>query len=97
MRRRDELVQFRVSDLNIRAGGIGTLTLRRSKTDQIGTGFLIALSFPCVDTLLQWFEVAYITSGPILRSVKKGGQVVLKEGLDSRSIDRIHQWLAEKA
>ena len=97
MRRRDELVQFRVSDLDIRADGIGILTLRRSKTDQIGTGFLIALSVRCVETLLQWFEVADITSGPILRSVKKGGQVVREEGLDSRSIGRIYHWLAEKA
>lgn len=97
MRRRDELVQFRVSDLDIRADGIGILTLRRSKTDQIGAGFLIALSVPCVETLLQWFEVADITSRPILRSVKKGGQVVREEGLDSRSIGRIYHWLAEKA
>lgn len=97
MRRRDELVKFQVSDLTYRADGTGILTLQRSKTDQIGTGFLIALSVPCMDALLAWFEIAEIQDGPILRSVKKGGKVVREEGLDSRSIGRIYHWLAEKA
>ena len=97
MRRRDELVKFQVSDLTFRADGTGILTLQRSKTDQIGTGFLIALSVPCMDALLAWFEIANIQSGPILRSVKKGGEVVREDGLDSRSIGRIYHWLAEKA
>lgn len=97
MRRRDELVKFQVSDLTFRADGTGILTLQRSKTDQIGTGFLIALSVPCMDALLAWFEIAEIQDGPILRSVKKGGKVVRDEGLDSRSIGRIYHWLAEKA
>lgn len=74
MRRRDELVRFQVSDLTFRSDGTGILTLQRSKTDQIGTGFLIALSVPWMDSLLAWFEIADIQDGPILRSVNKGGK-----------------------
>jgi hypothetical protein len=54
------------------------VTIRRSKSDQEGEGQIIAIpygSFACpVEALTAWLA-AGITSGPVFRSIRKGGKV----------------------
>jgi hypothetical protein len=76
--RRSELVALDVEDLE--QGELGfRVTIRRSKTDQEGAGQTIAIvrgSVACPITALKgWLTAAGITSGPIFRSVKRGGAV----------------------
>jgi site-specific recombinase XerD len=76
--RRSELVALDVEDLD--QGELGfRVTIRRSKTDQEGAGQTIAIvrgSVACpIKALKGWLAAAGITSGPIFRSVKRGGTV----------------------
>jgi len=76
--RRSELVALNVEDLEESELGF-KVTIRHSKTDQEGAGQTIAIvrgSVACpVAALKAWLETAGITTGPIFRSVKKGGAV----------------------
>jgi site-specific recombinase XerD len=76
--RRSELVALDVEDLEESELGF-KVTIRHSKTDQEGAGQTIAIvrgSVACPVTALKaWLEVAGITTGPIFRSVKRGGMV----------------------
>jgi integrase len=76
--RRSELVALNVEDLEESELGF-KVTIRHSKTDQEGAGQTIAIvrgSVACPVTALKaWLEAAGITTGPIFRSVRKGGAV----------------------
>ncbi len=77
--RRSELVALEVADLEFTDDGI-RVNIRRSKTDQEGTGATIAiirgsgLSDP-VRAVKAWLEAAGITEGAVFRPVRKGGRV----------------------
>lgn len=77
--RRAELVALDVDDIEpVRQGII--LTLRRSKTDQTGTGRKIGIPHArgrwCpVATLNYWKEAAHIKEGPLFRPISRHGQV----------------------
>jgi integrase len=77
--RRSELVGLDVEDLEEVDGGL-KITIRKSKTDQEGLGSAIAIvrgSIACPVTALKaWLDAARITSGPVFRSVRKGGKNV---------------------
>jgi integrase len=55
------------------------ITIRHSKTDQEGEGATIAIvrgSITCpVEALKAWRDAAGIRTGPVFRSIRKGGKV----------------------
>ena len=78
--RRSELVALDVEDLDFIDDGL-LITLRRSKTDQDGSGRQIPIPFArgniCpVRALRRWLEVAGISTGPIFRGVTRVGRVL---------------------
>jgi site-specific recombinase XerD len=76
--RRSELVALDVSDIEETSDGM-KITIRRSKTDQEGTGQVIAIPYgkiTCpITALKEWIGVAGIQSGAIFRSVNRHGCV----------------------
>ena len=78
--RRSELVALEVSDIGEAPQGI-IVTLRRSKTDQEGKGYTLAIPFgrqelTCpVRAVRRWREISGVASGPLLRSVDRHGNV----------------------
>jgi integrase len=78
--RRSELVALDVSDVQISEDGL-TVTLRRSKTDQEGTGRKIGIprgssAETCPLRALQaWLAAANIAEGPLFRSVNRHGRI----------------------
>lgn len=77
--RRSELVALDVEDIKFTAQG-ALVTIKRSKTDQVGAGRDIAVPFGrtrhCpIAALKHWLDVAGIESGPIFRSMDKHGNV----------------------
>jgi integrase len=76
--RRSELVALDVDDVAECETGL-RITIRHSKTDQEGAGATIAIvrgSIACpVAALRAWRDAAGITSGPLFRSIRKGGKV----------------------
>ena len=77
--RRSELAAIQYEDLAFVTEGL-TLTITRSKTDQIGKGRKIGIpyarSHACpVKALRSWLALARIDSGPLFRIVRKGGAI----------------------
>ena len=78
--RRSELVALIVDDVEFTPKGL-RIHIRRSKTDQEGKGRQVGIPFgvsedTCpVAALRAWLDAAGITTGPLLRSVLKGGRV----------------------
>lgn len=78
--RRSELVALDVADVKFQAEGL-LITLRRSKTDQEGSGRQVAIpdgahAETCpVRALRLWLDSAPISEGPIFRPMRKGGSV----------------------
>ena len=77
--RRSELVALDLTDIEFVNEGL-VITLRRSKTDQIGDGRKIGIphgrTTACpVKALLTWLELGAITIGPIFRPVGKSSAV----------------------
>jgi site-specific recombinase XerD len=95
--RRSELVALNRQDLDESELGV-KVTIRHSKTDQEGAGQTIAIvrgSVACpVMALKAWLTAADITSGPIFRSVKKGGAVAGR--LPAQSVADIVKTYAER-
>jgi site-specific recombinase XerD len=96
-RRRSELVALAVEDLEEVPEGI-RLTVRRSKTDQQGAGYMIAIPAGIrlrpLMVVRTWLDAAGITSGPLFRSINKAGRVS-EEGLSGRTVaDIVKQYAA---
>lgn len=77
--RRSELVGLDVADVAFVPDGL-LITLRRSKTDQEGMGRKVGIPYgrtrACpVKALRAWLDRAEVLTGPLFRSVSKGGQV----------------------
>jgi len=77
--RRSELVALQHEDVAFVSEGL-TITIRRSKTDQLGEGRKVAIpyarSHACpVKALAAWLDHAHIDSGPLFRFVNKGGRI----------------------
>lgn len=97
--RRSELVALMVEDLEETDEGI-RVRLRRSKTDQDAAGQVV----PVLDgprlavkvALAAWLAAAGITSGPVFRSLGKGGRVSAN-ALTDRSVAAIVKARAEQA
>jgi site-specific recombinase XerD len=78
--RRSEVVGLDLEDCVFGKDGL-TITLRRSKTDQERQGRKIGIPYgsnpeTCPVRVLQtWLEQAALTSGPVLRSINRHGQL----------------------
>jgi len=96
--RRSELVALTVEDIQSVEGG-AVVTIRRSKTDQDGEGQTIGIlngsRLRPLDALHAWCEAAGITSGPIFRSINRGGAV--GASLSDRAAADIVKAAAERA
>lgn len=99
--RRSELVALDVSDVTFTNDGL-VATVRHSKTDQEGQGFIKGLPYTgspavCpVRSLKAWLDHAGITHGPIFRSVDVRSNIGA-ERLCDRSVARIVQRAASSA
>jgi integrase len=86
MRRRSELCNFKLEDLNRIPGRGHAIRLIRSKTDQEGASKLIPITPPLHSLIREW-QHGYQLEGIILRSVDRHGNVGDK--LNSGSIGAI--------
>ena len=79
--RRSELVALEVADVEALPTGALRVTVRRSKTDQEGRGFVKVIGRArdpqaCpVECLRRWREAAGITAGPLFRPIDRHGHV----------------------
>ncbi|MDQ1921534.1 site-specific integrase [Massilia pseudoviolaceinigra] len=93
--RRSELVAIDVSHIGMQTEGM-TITLPRSKTDQMGEGIVKAIPYGdgacCPATALRnWLDAAGIASGPLFRPISKWGEVsaaALHEGSVNTILER---------
>ena len=99
--RRSELAGIHICDLKFSADGV-VVTVRKSKTDQEGSGREVGLPFGAsqdtcpVRTLRQWLDRAGIREGPVFRSVGRYGHVS-RRGLHSDSIGKLLKRAAGRA
>jgi integrase len=94
--RRSEAVALQLEDVQPNpADGSATVLIRRSKTDQEGAGVVLWLSPRTMIHLHAWITAAGITTGPIFRTVNKGGRV--GEALAGGDVARILKALAAAA
>ncbi len=99
--RRSELVGLNFDDCAFGSDGL-TVTLRRSKTDQVGAGRKVGIPFgsnpeTCPVRILQsWIESAAILEGPLFRSVSRHGKVQ-GGGLSGIDVARVVKKLASRA
>jgi|SRR5208337_4393327 len=95
--RRSELVALDCQDIEQCETGI-KITIRHSKTDQEGQGVTIGIargSIACpVAALEAWRDAAGITTGPLFRSIHKGGKVGAR--LTDQSVSDIVKTHAER-
>jgi integrase len=90
--RRSELVSLDVTDMEFVPEGV-VVTVRSSKTDQIGDGMTKAIhhgqsTSTCpVSALRTWLTLAEIDSGPVFRSIDAGDNV-REERASDRAVDR---------
>ena len=99
--RRSELVGLEVADLAFSRDGL-TVTLRRSKTDQDGTGRKVGIPYGAnpetcpVRTVQAWLEQAAIADGPLFRSINRHGRVQPGQ-LSPADVARVVKKLAKRA
>jgi site-specific recombinase XerD len=99
--RRSELVGLKTDDCVFSKDGL-TVTLRRSKTDQAGTGRKIGIPYgsnpeTCpVRNLQSWMEQAGILDGWLFRSINRHGQTQ-PDGLSGIDVARVVKKLATRA
>ena len=94
MRRRAELVSLRVEDLELGNQGHYSILLRRSKTDQVGSGHWVHLSQETSAAINTWLDSAQIKTGYLLRGIRIDGKVCPELG--ASQVSRIFKGLAQK-
>ena len=78
-----EASALQVADVEATADG-GAVTIRASKTDQMGDGAVRFLGAPTVAAVQRYLDAAGITDGPLFRRIRKGAQVTADRlGADS--------------
>ena len=80
--RRNEIVSLNYEDIEFVSEGV-KITLKRSKTDQFGQGFLKGIPYfdnprycPVI-SIQNWLEISNIISGPLFRRFTKGSKLSL--------------------
>jgi len=81
--------------LETESDGFGTVTIRRSKTDQEGAGEVAPITPDAMRHVKAWIAAAGIEAGPLFRGVLKGGRVA--GALDAGDVSRIFKAMAAKA
>ena len=92
--RASEAVSLKVSDISIYSNGQGSLTIRRSKTDQEAKGMVRNLEPDTVKRITRWLEVTGITDGHLIRRFHKNQwnpTVVSDKGLQSQRVRELVQ------
>jgi site-specific recombinase XerD len=95
MRRRTEIVSLRVEDMEWLSEDGASVLLRKSKTDQVGSGQWVHLSTHTTKAVQDWLTAANIHSGFLMRGLKN--KTVITDGLGAGQIGRIYKGLARKA
>jgi site-specific recombinase XerD len=95
MRRRSELISLRVEDIEWLPDDGVAILLRKSKTDQQGSGRWIHLKTETAIALQQWLSAVQINEGLIFRGVKSSGAITTS--LCESRISRIYKALARKS
>jgi site-specific recombinase XerD len=95
MRRRAELVSLSVEDIEVGNQGQCSILLRRSKTDQVGSGHWLHLSQETSSAITAWLDSAQIKNGHLLRGIRIDGKVCPELG--ASQVSRIFKGLAQKA
>lgn len=97
--RRSELVALTTDDLRFQEHGM-LVTIRRSKTDQDGSGQVIGIPngrrIRPVDAIRSWLSVSGITHGPVFRSITRHGHLS-HQPLSDRSVATIVKTYAKAA
>ena len=73
--RRGEACALDVADITPEPDGSATVLIRRSKTDQAGSGTVVWLSPQAHAALRNFWSTAGITTGPAFRALRKGGRL----------------------
>ena len=96
--RRTELISIDHEDLEFVSEGL-KITIRRSKTDQLGEGMIKGLPYfnnekycPVIN-LSKWLEISKIKSGPIFRRFSKGSALTEKRLTDQSVVLIIKKYL----
>jgi site-specific recombinase XerD len=95
MRRRAELVSLRVEDMEFLSEDGASILLRRSKTDQVGTGQWIHMSNETTMAVEEWLKDAGIQEGFVFRGIDTRGHVT--GSLCESRVGRIYKRLAKLA
>jgi len=85
-RRRAEIVNIRVEDLNKTKDGY-LLTIQKSKTDQTGKGFIVPVFGQAAFALKAWLIKSGLRSGPLFRGIKPNDDFY--EAISPRTINLI--------
>lgn len=99
--RRSELVELNVTDIVFEPKQI-RVTIRRSKTDQEGSGMIKVIpvlhdkSLCPVTALREWISAASITDGPIFRPIDRWGNIH-KRNIQAQEVARIIKKYAPSA
>ena len=95
LRRRSELVSLRISDIDWLTSQTCSILLRKSKTDQHGSGQWIHLGTETTAALRQWIFESKIADGYLLRGIHPSGEITAS--LCESRIPRIYKSLAKQA
>lgn len=95
LRRRSELVSLRLHDIDWLPNQTCSVLLRKSKTDQQGTGKWIHLSAETTLAIREWILESEIIDGHILRGIHPSGEIT--PSLCESRIPRIYKSLAKRA
>jgi integrase/recombinase XerD len=93
--RRAELVRLQIDDLRIKPDGSGTMLVRKSKADQLGSGRLAYLSAEALAHLQRWLRAANLDTGAIFRGIR--GTQLMPDALHPYSVARVLKGLAYDA
>ena len=95
MRRRSELVSLRIEDIEWLSDTGASILLRKSKTDQHGSGKWIHLRAETANAIESWISAANINSGHVFRGIR--GVAEISNSLCESRIARIYKTLARRA
>lgn len=95
LRRRSELANLLIEDIEPVSQGGATILVRWSKSDQEGEGRLAYISPPTLDLCKKWEKLTGIEHGPILRKVSRYGYA--GASLSPGSIGQVFKRLASQA
>jgi len=88
-------MSLRVEDMEWLSEVGASVLLRKSKTDQIGSGQWVHLSTHTTKAVQDWLTATNIDSGFIMRGLKN--KTAITDGLGAGQVGRIYKGLARKA